>query len=184
MDSNNKWSHRHKTAASGWSLVIERSLVTERLCFLKMKPQASAPLLHCSGLFSFQYSIMHMYWKLASFILPSSPCFTVQSAVQTPEAHNSPACFIFLPGIVSLLISWWPQAPPATIWEHSSWRMTPACLQKPGSSWCVEAKAPDAVFMNDCEFWGSSSEPANAACCGWMLTMRWCTALALSEIYG
>lgn len=41
---------------------------------------------------------MEVYWKLASLILPSSPRFTVQSAVQTPEAHNSPACCVLLPG--------------------------------------------------------------------------------------
>jgi len=40
------------------------------------------------------------------------------------------------------------------------WRLP--CLQKSGSSWCVEKKAPDAIFMSDRESWDSSSEPVSA----------------------
>lgn len=145
------------------------------------------------GIFSFQSGIMEMNWKLASVVLSSqlSPFHSTVNCTncwgRQPRQLVYFFFFSFL-AVTSILISWWPQthhgsqraAPLATLWEQAPWWMKPAL---PSEIRVVETKAPDAIFMSVYESWDSSLEPVRAGCC-WILTMRWCTALALSEIYG
>lgn len=149
------------------------------------------------GIFSFQSGIMEMNWKLASLVL-SSQLSPFHSTVNCTNCWGRQlrqlAYFLFFPSW-QLQASWLAGGHRHTMvprgqlhWQlfgnrhPDGWSLP--CLQKSGSSWCVKTKAPDAIFMSVYESWDSSLELVRAGWCCWMLTMRWCTALALSEIYG
>lgn len=162
-----------------------------KTAFLIWKPQGSAPLLHCAAFRHIFISIRYHGNELE--ISQSRSFFSALPFSQYNELcklsrQTTLGLVVFCsPAVISLLISWWPQTHhgsqrAATIWEHTPWRVMPAlpseirvilvCRDK--SSWC-----------NFYEWlWILGLEPASAGWCGWILTMRWYTALALSEIYG
>lgn len=150
--------------------------------FLIWKPQESAPLLHRAAFRHIFISIRYHGNELEisqphSFFsaLPVSQYNELCKLLRQTTLLLVVFCSL---AIISLLISWWPQPFGNTHPEGRSTalpseiRVIRVCRDK--SSWCN---------FYEC-LWMLGFEPTSAGRCGWILTVRWYTALALSEIYG
>lgn len=162
--------------------------------FLIWKPQESAPLLLCAAFkhifISIRYHGNELEISQSHFFFSAPPVSQYNELCKLPRQTTLLLVVFCSLAIISFLISWWPQAhcgsrraaPPANIWEHTPWRVKPAL---PSEIRVILLCRDKSSWWNFYEWlWILGLEPTSAGWCGWILTMRWYTALALSEIYG